>query len=53
MCDPILVTLLKMPPIIVNPVVKMRPHPTAHRSVKVAVTPVVMGTLGVVSNNLQ
>ena len=30
MCDPILVTLLKMQPIIVNPVVKMRPHPAAH-----------------------
>ena len=30
MCDPILVTLLKMRPIIVNPVVKMRPHPAAH-----------------------
>ena len=31
MCDPILVTLLRMQPIIVNPVVKMRPHPAAHR----------------------
>ena len=30
MCDPILVTLLKMQPIIVNPVVKMRRHPVAH-----------------------
>ena len=30
MCDPILVTLLKMQPIIVNPVVKMRPHTAAH-----------------------
>ena len=31
MCDPILVTLLKMRPhYIVNPVVKMRPHPAAH-----------------------
>ena len=32
MCDPILETLLKMQPqpIIVNPVVKMRPHSAAH-----------------------
>ena len=30
MCDPILATLLKMRPFIVNPVVKMRPHPAAH-----------------------
>ena len=31
MCDPILVRLYwKFDPIIVNPVVKMRPHPTAH-----------------------
>ena len=30
MCDPILVTLLKWDHIMVNPVVKMRPHPTAH-----------------------
>ena len=29
MCDPILVTLLKMRTIIVNPVVKMRPHTAA------------------------
>ena len=30
MCDPILVTLWKCDPTIVNPVVKMRPHPAAH-----------------------
>ena len=31
MCDPILVTLLKMQyPNLVNPVMKMRPHPAAH-----------------------
>ena len=30
MCDPILVTLSKMRPIIITPVVKMRPHPAAH-----------------------
>ena len=30
MCDPILVSLLKIHSIIVNPVVKMRPHPAAH-----------------------
>ena len=30
MCDPILVSLLKIHSIIVNPVVKMRPHPVAH-----------------------
>ena len=30
MCDPILVTLLKSHPIIVNPVVKMRSHSSAH-----------------------
>ena len=31
MCDPIIETLLKKcDPIIVNPVVKMRPHPAAH-----------------------
>ena len=29
-CDPILVTLLKINPIIVNPVVKMQRHPVAH-----------------------
>ena len=28
--DPILVTLLKIRPMIVNPVVKVRPHPAAH-----------------------
>ena len=30
MCDPTRVTLLKCDPIIVNPVVKMRPHSAAH-----------------------
>ena len=30
MCDHILVTLWKYDSIIVNPVVKMRPHPAAH-----------------------
>ena len=30
MCDPILVTLLKMRPHYSQPVVKMRPHPAAH-----------------------
>ena len=29
-CDPILVTLLKCNPFVVNPVVKMRTHPAAH-----------------------
>ena len=29
---PILVTVLKMQPILVNPVVKMRPHPVAQGS---------------------
>ena len=30
MCDPIQVTLIKMEPMIVNPVVKMPPHRAAH-----------------------